>query len=67
MFLGFQWMQNNKSLVPGSMGISFVIIKYYKPIDNISIFFAWKQQEIKEGNGFEAIKTHQDFGLIQIS
>lgn len=38
MFLGFQRMQNNKPLVPGSMGISFVIIKYYKPIDNISIF-----------------------------
>lgn len=34
MFLGFQWMQDNKFLFPDCLGISFLIIKYCKAIDS---------------------------------
>lgn len=34
MFLGFQWMQDNKFLFPDCLGIICLIIKYCKAIDS---------------------------------
>lgn len=54
MFLGFQWMQDNKFLFPDCLGISCLIIKYCKAIESGKakyLLFLWKQHEMKEGNG----------------